>query len=71
MIGARSYFDLTGAYDISDNFSLRMGVNNLLDKGPPVVGNDYGGTTENSGNTYPATYDTLGRSYFVGVTVTF
>ena len=70
-IGARSYFDLTGSYDINDNFSLRMGVNNLLDKGPPVVGNDYGGTTENSGNTYPATYDTLGRSYFVGVTVTF
>ncbi|MGC1469311.1 MAG: TonB-dependent receptor [Sphingorhabdus sp.] len=71
VIKARSYFDLAASYDVSDNFSFRAGVNNLLDKGPPVVGNDYGGTAENSGNTFPATYDPLGRSYFAGVTLRF
>ena len=71
VIGDRHYFDLTGSYAINDNVSLRAGVKNLLDKGPPVVGNDYGGTTENSGNTYPATYDPLGRSFFFGATANF
>jgi iron complex outermembrane recepter protein len=70
-IGARSYFDLFTSYDVTDNFKFRFGVNNLFDKQPPIVGNDYGGTTENSGNTYPATYDTLGRSFFVGANVKF
>lgn len=66
-----NYFDLSGSYDVTENLSLRGGVNNLFDKKPPIVGNDYGGTTENSGNTYPATYDVLGRAMFVGATVRF
>ncbi|MEZ5655263.1 MAG: TonB-dependent receptor [Sphingobium sp.] len=70
-IKAYDYFDLSGIVDITDNFSLRGGISNLFDKQPPVVGNDYGGTAENSGNTYPATYDVLGRSFFIGATVKF
>src|SRR3546814_909275 len=70
-IKAYNYFDLAGSYDVTERFSLRGGINNLFDKQPPVVGNDYGGTTENSGNTYPATYDPLGRAFFVGATVSF
>ena len=42
-----------------------------MDKEPPVVGNEYGGTAENSGNTFPATYDPIGRSGFVGVNLKF
>src|SRR3546814_3306824 len=68
-IKAYNYFDLAGSYDVTERFSLRGGINNLFDKQPPVVGNDYGGTTENSGNTYPAAYDPLGRAFFVGATV--
>jgi iron complex outermembrane recepter protein len=64
VIGARSYFDLFGSLDVTDNVSLRGGVTNLLDKDPPLVGNDYGTTA--SGNTFPATYDPLGRSFFIG-----
>jgi iron complex outermembrane recepter protein len=71
VIGARDYFDLYTSVDVSDNVGLRFGITNLLDKGPPVVGNDYGGTAENSGNTFPATYDPLGRSFFVGATLRF
>lgn len=71
VIGARSYFDLAGTVTISDQFQLRGGINNLFNKKPPIIGNDYGGTAENSGNTYPATYDPLGRAFFIGASVSF
>lgn len=71
VIEAYDYFDLSGQFNVAEQFTLRLGVNNLLDKQPPVVGNDYGGTAENSGNTYPGTYDPIGRSFFVGVTVKY
>ena len=63
------YFDLSATYDINDSMTVRAGVTNVFDKQPPIVGNDYGGTLENSGNTYPATYDPLGRSFFLGFNV--
>jgi iron complex outermembrane recepter protein len=71
VIKARSYFDLSASVEVADNFTFRLGALNLFDLGPPVVGNDYGGTTENSGNTFPATYDVLGRRFFVGATARF
>ncbi len=70
-IEAFNYFDLFAAYELTDNVTLRAGINNLLDKQPPIVGTEYGGTAENSGNTYPATYDPLGRSGFVGINARF
>ncbi len=69
--GSFSYFDLAGSYRFNDTLTLRAGIYNLLDKQPPIVGNDYGGTLENSGNTYPATYDPLGRSFSIGVNAAF
>ncbi len=71
VIDAFDYFDLSGSYDLTDSIVLHAGVQNLFDKDPPVVGNDYGGTTENSGNTFPQTYDVLGRSFFVSATARF
>jgi len=70
-IPSRSYFDLTGSYSINDTWTLRAGVINLFDRDPPVVGNEWGGTTENSGNTFPATYDPLGRVFSLGVNARF
>ncbi|MBL4802903.1 MAG: TonB-dependent receptor [Emcibacter sp.] len=65
------YFDLSGTYDVMENLSLRVGINNLFDKQPPIPGNNFGGTAENSGNTFPGTYDTLGRYFFFGATAKF
>jgi iron complex outermembrane recepter protein len=70
-IPSYSYFDLYANYDVLENVTLRVGINNLLNKQPPIVGNEYGGTAENSGNTFPATYNPLGRSAFVGVNMHF
>jgi len=71
VIDAYNYFDLYASYDVMENITLRAGITNLFNKKPPIVGNEYGGTTENSGNTFPATYDPLGRSGFVGVNMHF
>ena len=70
-ISSFNYFDLFASYALTDQVELRAGINNLMDEEPPIVGNEYGGTAENSGNTFPATYDPVGRSGFIGVNMHF
>jgi outer membrane receptor protein involved in Fe transport len=65
---AEDYLDLAGNWQVYDNTSIRFGVNNVLDNDPPISANV--GTTGN-GNTFPQTYDALGRWIFVGATVDF
>jgi outer membrane receptor protein involved in Fe transport len=70
-IKSQSYFDLASTFVVGDSFTFRLGVNNILDKAPPVVGsNALTGTTGN-GNTFPQVYDALGRYIFAGVTLDF
>ncbi len=70
-IGAYDYFDLYASANLWENVSLNFGVTNVLDKDPPVVGNEAGTTSTNSGNTFPSVYDTIGRVYTVGLNVKF
>ncbi|TNE61062.1 MAG: TonB-dependent receptor [Sphingomonadales bacterium] len=70
-IDAASYFDLSLRWNATENFSFNFLVQNLLDRKPPIVGNDVGSTSFNSGNTYPSTYDALGRKYSVSATLSF
>ena len=49
-----------------------MLVQNLFDKDAPLIGANYAGSTAfNSGNTFPSTYDALGRKYSVGARLKF
>lgn len=70
-IDAEHYFDLTGGYAFSETLSLRAGITNLFDTEPPIVGNDYGVGGPNEMNTYPAVYDPVGRSFFIGLNARF
>lgn len=70
-IPAYNYFDLSGGWDFNDNFRLVGTVSNLFDKQPPEVGNTIGATSTNSGNTYPQTYDTVGRYFSIGLRARF
>lgn len=70
-IPAYNYFDLSGRFGVSENAVLTITIQNLFDKKPPIVGNNAGSTTYNSGNTFPSTYDALGRRYAVGMRLTF
>ncbi len=60
-----SYFDLAIRSNISENFDVVLSVENLLDRDPPQLSSFVGSSSYNSGNTYPTTYDTLGRRYAV------
>ena len=54
-IPAIGYFDLLGSWDINDNLTLRLNVNNVLDEQPPTYAPSL------QANTDPGTYDVLGR----------
>jgi len=71
VIPAFDYFDFATRFGVSDNFDLTLTVFNVFDKQPPIVGASIGSTSFNSGNTYPSTYDVLGRRYAVGARLRF
>lgn len=70
-LGSRSYIDLTGSMTLADKYTLRVGVNNLFDKDPPLNGSTTCPTGPCNGNTWPQMYDTLGRQIFGLVTIDF
>lgn len=70
-IPAYDYLDLSLGYSYGEHLRLNLSVTNVLDKAPPVVGNTIGAGAQNQGNTFPQTYDAIGRYYTVGVTVKF
>ncbi|MGE0532120.1 MAG: TonB-dependent receptor [Hyphomonadaceae bacterium] len=68
-LDAQTYLDLAANYDLFENTRLRMGVNNVLDREPPL--SRFTGAGFGNGNTFPQVYDSLGRWVFMGVTVDF
>jgi outer membrane receptor protein involved in Fe transport len=67
-IPAENYFDLSANWAVTEKASVTLGINNVLDDNPTLSSNV--GTTGN-GNTYPQTYDALGRYVFLRATVSF
>lgn len=70
-IDEKHYFDLSTRFEITRDANLVFTVMNLFDNDPPLVGSSIGSTSFNSGNTYPSTYDPLGRRYAVGLNLQF
>ena len=70
-IPAFNYIDLATQVRVSDQLRFTFLVSNLFDKDPPIVGNTVGSTAYNSGNTYPSTYDTIGRRFNVGLNLRY
>jgi iron complex outermembrane receptor protein len=73
-------FALSANYSFNDRYTLRVGIENLFDEEPPLAGGDPtalpfatpdthigGGLGGGSG----ATYDPLGRSFFISMTMDF
>lgn len=69
VFGKRSYLDFAGNWPITKMFTLRGGINNLLDKDPPIGG--VTSSTFGNGNTFPQVYDALGRRVFINLTARF
>ena len=70
-IPSYNYFDLTVRFDITENLELTLQGFNIFDKQPPIVGSSAGTTSFNGGNTYPSTYDAIGRRYAAAVRLRF
>ncbi len=67
-LNAESYFDLTANWAMTEKTNVTLGINNILDDNPSISGSV--GTTGN-GNTFPQTYDALGRYVFLRATMEF
>ena len=83
-IDAYNEFDLTFAFELTEAFSVNFGVTNIFDElpeAPTFNGILVSNTDQTSGtllgdnqeqaNTYPSTYDVLGRRYFVSAAFKF
>ena len=70
-IPAYDYFDLAFRFMPTENVELNLTVDNLFDKNPPLVGSGVGGTSFNSGNTFPTIYDPIGRAFTIGARLKF
>ena len=78
-IKSYNYIDLASTFTIGDHYNFRMGVNNAFDKRPPLVtggsavlgGSNLCPAGPCNGNTYPGTWDALGRYFYAGATLNF
>jgi iron complex outermembrane recepter protein len=77
-VKSQSYFDLSFSAKFADHFKWTLGANNLLDREPPLFHSGSGAfgqsncsSTVCNGNTYPGTYDALGRYLYTGITLDF
>ncbi len=70
-IAAQNYLDLALNFRVGDHYSFRMGVNNILDRQPPLTGQTNCPPPFCNGNTWANVYDSLGRYIFAGVTLNF
>ena len=67
-VDSHDQFDLFGRWSIGTSYELRAGVDNLLNADPEVVGAT---TTNNSLGSTSASYDTIGRRYFLAFKASF
>ena len=70
-ISSFDYIDLSVGYNVTKKLKVSALATNVFDKDPPVVGNEAGDTSSNSGNTFPSVYDPLGRVFSLGLSAQF
>jgi len=68
-LGKRDYLDLAATYTFKRNYSIMLGINNVFDRDPPVTSQLATGL--GNGNTYPSTYDAMGRRIFLSASARF
>jgi iron complex outermembrane recepter protein len=62
-LAAQNYLDLAASWTVTKGLTLSLGINNLLDKDPPITSKLPVG--QGNGNTFPSVYDALGRKVFL------
>ena len=67
---AFNYFDVNATFRFLENSDVIVGINNITDEEPPLLGSTVGNALGNA-NTVAGFYDTLGMFGFVNVTFRF
>jgi iron complex outermembrane receptor protein len=62
-----NYLDVAFSWTMSDHITLLGGINNITDEHIPLVDNNFA----TNGNSYPETYDSLGREAFISMNTRF
>jgi outer membrane receptor protein involved in Fe transport len=72
-VHAEDYIDIAATYTLLDRVNLRAGINNVFDNDPPRITSSAGScpTGPCNGNTFPGTWDALGRYVWMGATIDF
>ncbi len=65
-LDSENYFDASVSYAVNDNYSVVFGIDNLFDTDPPILGDN-----QEQANTWPATYDVFGRTFFLRASAQF
>jgi len=72
-VSSFDYLDVALDWPLREGVDLRAGVNNIFAKEPPAVDSlslgIAGSSAFSNGNAYPGSYDALGRTIFVAVTI--
>jgi outer membrane receptor protein involved in Fe transport len=73
VIPSYSYMDVALTWRLGKKYTFRAGVNNILDKDPPINSDlaIYGVNGGANGNVYTGTYDSLGRVIFASINAKF
>jgi outer membrane receptor protein involved in Fe transport len=66
-----SYLDLSAAVTVTQNVSVRIGANNVLDKDPPVILSANCPVGPCNNNSFGQVYDPIGRFLYLHVTAKF
>ncbi|MDG2523372.1 TonB-dependent receptor [Caulobacter segnis] len=66
-VGIKNYFDLSADWRATDTVSFTGGVRNLTQEKYPIMG----ANASPSNNGYPATYDVLGRMFFINASLKY
>jgi outer membrane receptor protein involved in Fe transport len=64
-VGSVVYMDLSTAWQVTDDLSLRLGIENLTNEDPQLFSPDV------DSGTNPSVYDVIGRRYFMSATYKF
>lgn len=66
-VGSYHFYDLSGSYRFLDRYEMTVGVNNVFDKEPPMVGS----TLQLNANSIGGQWDQLGRFIYGSLRVDF
>lgn len=64
---AQNYLDMHASWMATKWLTVRLGINNLLDEDPPLT-DQQGPSVFGNNNTFPGTYESLGRKVFLNAT---